>query len=261
MTKKIYAICREEKLSDLRSITRSNKHNLRLQTTLNADPSKPVPRILFGHGNPTADIKALLPKKIRKNAVIAVEVLLSATPEWFEKASPSEIEDWILAQTAWLQCRHGSRLIQALAHADEKTLHVHALWIPLKDGRLNYRDIQGSPQAQVALQDSYAAAMSRFGLVRGQRKSKRKHEHSSIVVDQLSQAKLAIVNATKAAFNLLDHLNPTMEAQDAFKVMLEILCPKAEEPEKKGGKPLLPQKTLEMQRFANMRNVAFKPNF
>lgn len=197
MPKTTYAICRLEKRTDLAQIRRSEKHNLRQQTTPNADPNGPAPKLVFGSPNLVAAVKALLPEKRRKNAVLAVEMVLTASPEWWTNAAPSQRAKWEQANLDWLQETYGANLVQVVRHDDEATPHLHAYWVPLVDGRLNYRAIHGSPKSLVELQDGYAKAMSQFGLARGQPKSARRHEHHSKVVDLWDQAQASMKETAK----------------------------------------------------------------
>nr|CRY97975.1 hypothetical protein [uncultured prokaryote] len=135
--------------------------------------------------------------KLRKDSVLAVELMLSASPEWFKHASQAQQSRWLQANTAWLEEVFGERnLLQVTLHLDETTPHLHAFVVPEIEmvetrGR---KPKGGSPAAAKApkpalaashwldgraklgeLQDRYAAAMEPFGLDRGMTGSKAKH--------------------------------------------------------------------------------------
>lgn len=121
---------------------------------------------------------AELPEKRRKDAVIAIEAVLTASPEFFEYGDQAQLEEWIEANRAWLNERYPGRLKSFVVHLDEKTPHIHAMLSTLdaKTGNLNYKTILPAKNSLAKLQDEYAEAMKPFGLRRGIRGSKAKHQ-------------------------------------------------------------------------------------
>ena len=122
---------------------------------------------------------------IRKNAVLCVEMLLTASPEYFRPDDPSRagyyepkrLEDWQQAVRGWLDDEYGDRIVRAELHLDESTPHIHAYLVPLDErGKLNCRGIFGGRQKLSQFQDSYANAMSPLGLERGIKGSRAKHK-------------------------------------------------------------------------------------
>lgn len=134
--------------------------------------------------------------KIQANAVLAIEVLMSASPEAF-KDPGFDFEGWLSAQTDYLAKRFGERNIVAVVlHLDEETPHVHALIVPeierierrgkkpanpdkprpakLKPVLAASHWVDGRAKL-AALQTDYASAMSRFGLHRGKERSGARH--------------------------------------------------------------------------------------
>lgn len=232
MAKKRYAVMREEKRSNMGQLGRCNSHNLRTRPCKNADPAKPQPVVLFGSTRLSQDVKAKIPEKRRKNAVIAVEVVLTASPDFFRNASPRQRREWVEENLRWLKEEHGGNLVQAVLHLDETTPHIHAFWVPMLDGRLNYRAISGSPRDMVAKQDRYGEAMARFGLSRGEPNSARRHAHHSNVVKQLEDAnkkleeldvvKKRLREAARAILDVADHVG-SMAGQEALKTAVEAL--------------------------------------
>jgi hypothetical protein len=86
-----------------------------------------------------------LPNKIRKDAVVAIELVLSMTPEWFDgltedrhalRQHPKFIE-WVDTSIAWARKELGQNVIDVAVHMDESSPHMHVLAVPLtQDGRL-----------------------------------------------------------------------------------------------------------------------------
>ena len=181
-----HAIARIEKLN-AGNITSSALHTARFVKTPNANSQ--VDNIRFvgeGDNRPlkSAVVERIGEQKIRKNAVLAVEMLLTASPEYFrpeepERAGyyePEKLVEWQQTVRTWLNDEYGDRIVRAELHLDESTPHIHAYLVPLDErGKLNCRGIFGGREKMSRFQDSYAAAMSPLGLERGIKGSKAKH--------------------------------------------------------------------------------------
>ena len=86
----MYAIIRVAKVKSLGSLSGLSRHHTRASPTPNANAKvREAVRVLVGSGNPYNDAKALLPAKVRKNGVLAMEHLLTASPEYFRPSNPS----------------------------------------------------------------------------------------------------------------------------------------------------------------------------
>jgi Plasmid recombination enzyme len=181
-----YGICRIKKLH-ASNLTPSAQHVERKRTTLNADPERQHICII-GEGNLETLVRERIGKenisKIRKNAVMAVEFVLTASPEYFRPSDPSQYGDWEVQKleafqtTAqkWLLEKYGDRIVKAELHLDEATPHIHAYFVPIDDrGKLNCRGLFGTRSKLSKLQDSFAKAMSPLGLERGIQGSKAVH--------------------------------------------------------------------------------------
>ena len=88
-----YAILRIKKLRTIGSVAAAGSHLHRKRHTPNADPSKGI-KVLDGSYDLCKDIETRLPKKRRVSAVLAVEMLLTASPEWFRDGG--NVESWSL---------------------------------------------------------------------------------------------------------------------------------------------------------------------
>lgn len=132
---------------------------------------------------------------IQKNAVLALEVLMTASPEAFTDPQ-FDFEGWLQAQHDYLVKRFGARnIVSAVLHLDEETPHVHAIVIPeiqRIERRGNKKTTKpptpkapkpalaanqwvGSRALLRELQDDYAGDMARFGLQRGKERSGARH--------------------------------------------------------------------------------------
>lgn len=215
--KKPYAILRIEKRKSAGAITRSNKHNHRIGPyPKNADPTKPKPRLLAGFADCPAELANRKPGKPRKDAVLAVEFVLTASPEWFAKATPEEYAAWVQKNTDWIRQELGENFVQAVLHEDEKTPHIHAYGSCLVDGKLNFAKMYGSPSKLTRLQDRYALAMKRFGLKRGEKGSKATHTEIGEMGAKVDRLEKALDGVLSALGGLVDHVT-TLAGLDALK--------------------------------------------
>ncbi|MBE9213682.1 plasmid recombination protein [Plectonema cf. radiosum LEGE 06105] len=191
-----YAIFLTKKLKTGGQIAGSASHVQRDRETPNANPYKENVWLM---GNPEQDLvqdtfNHIGNQTIRKNAVLCVELVLSASPEFFRPSTqtePGEYEQlqlnrWLDFNKQWLQERFNvtpegisvphNRIISAAAHLDEVTPHIHAHMVPIdKRGKLNASAFFGSPKLLREWQDDYAQAMKPLGLERGIRGSKATH--------------------------------------------------------------------------------------
>lgn len=188
-----FAVLRIQKLKTWGAIAASGHHNSRERYTPNADAERTVlnRQLVGSEGKNAVDAikEAIGNQRIRKNAVLGVEMLLSASPEYFRPSSPEKagahdparLQAWTQATTAWMQERYGSRVITATLHLDEATPHIHALLVPLDDkGKLNCRRLfGGSRHTLSALQTDYAEAVASIGIARGIANSRAEHQKIS----------------------------------------------------------------------------------
>ncbi len=184
-----HAIARIAKLNS-GNIASSEQHTKRVRETPNANPE--IQNIRLGGQPETKDCPTLDTivrerigeQTIRKNAVLCVEMLLTASPEYFRPDDPSRagayqpqrLEDFQQAVHQWLDEQYGDRIVRAELHLDEATPHIHAYLVPLDErGKLNCRGLFGGREKLSKFQDSYAEALSPLGLERGIKGSRAKH--------------------------------------------------------------------------------------
>lgn len=131
-----HAIARITKLKKA-NIAASAQHSRRERETPNADPEKANVRMI----NDAFDLALedlvrwrIGDQPIRKNAVLCVEMILSASPEYFRPGDPGQagywerdkLERFQFAVQGWLTDCYGDRIVCAGIHLDEATPHVHA---------------------------------------------------------------------------------------------------------------------------------------
>ena len=76
--------------------------------------------------------------RTRSNSVRVVEVLVTASPEFFKGKKKAEIKAYFQEALDFIQQHQNPRtIISAVVHMDEKTPHMHLSFVPLtEDGRL-----------------------------------------------------------------------------------------------------------------------------
>ena len=191
-------VCRVAKLKTDVAIRSAGAHIMRTKATPNADPSKSNVSLLDG-GDLTATIKARIAKAgatIRKDSVQAMEILLSASPEFFRPVKPeaygqfdrARTKEWAKANMAMLRARYGDNLISAQLHLDEATPHIHAIIVPLTpSGRLSAKETFGRASLS-KLQDAAAKCVSQLGIARGVRGSKAKHQDVAVYYTAVNES-------------------------------------------------------------------------
>jgi hypothetical protein len=176
----VFAIMRCKKLGGMGSVAASLKHCFRERDTPNADASRTADNehnAAKSTNEAMGKLRELLPEKRRKDAVLTVEYVMTASPEWWTKASKDEQADFFNQAHQWLVKKYGAdRIITATIHRDEKTPHLSAFVVPLtKDGRLSAKDFIGNRTKMTADQTSFAKAVEHLGLQRGIERSKSTH--------------------------------------------------------------------------------------
>ena len=144
-----------------------------------------------------------LERKIGKNQVRALRVMLSGSPEDMKRIRQAgQLDAWAKDSCGWLQKTFGKEnVVSAVLHLDEKTPHIHATVVPITrgecrkaklerernaaSGKKTYRTKKDRPRLCAddvmardklkAYQTTYAEAMAKYGLQRGVEGSEAKH--------------------------------------------------------------------------------------
>lgn len=213
--------CHIRTIKSFSSLSRSYSHNFRLCEVENADASLSHLNYDFidMHGENyvsecenTLDFfrsEGAIEGKIRKDAVLAFEVILTFSPDATERMKP-QIEKWGNKSVEWLkgsfnppfECAEfidketgntkklrTTNVISAVVHLDETTPHIHAIVIPIDSrGHLNSTYYTKGRDKLYAIQNSYAEAMKEFGLERGKMFSKASREEICAYYGKLKKA-------------------------------------------------------------------------
>lgn len=181
-----FAILRFEKIKSMADLAGMAGHWNRSRDTPNADPRAPEGAVRFLIGeDPVAEIQRRLPEKRRKDAVLCMEGMLSASPAYFRPEhpdrhgayDPKRTDAWVKATMGWLKKEFGDRLASAVLHLDEATPHIQVAIVPLnrKTGRLDAKTQFGRGELR-RFQTQYADALKHLGIRRGVEGSTATHQ-------------------------------------------------------------------------------------
>lgn len=240
--------CRTRKLKSF-NLSGVQKHNERQFDVPNANSEKThLNRRLIGEGhlsdlvnNRIIETKAKVIGSGKNTSNVAVEIILSASPEYF-RDNPDDIgvydekkmEAWVQRNEDFLKQKYGDNLVCLDLHLDEATPHLHAIITPLiykkKSCRRTKEQIKNNIPSRkyevfsldsktmfnrkslINLQTEAALAVKDLGILRGIRGSKAKHTTLKEFYSSIINSK----NEPLTTVPLMNHLS-----------LAEILCANA----------------------------------
>ncbi|WP_045469993.1 plasmid recombination protein, partial [Sporocytophaga myxococcoides] len=183
MDKTPRVVFRIAKLKTWGEIAAAGSHNLRARPTPNAAPGgKFIQVVALDEPAHLAVQKKIGDQKIRSNAVLAVEAIISASPEYFRPDDPSRaghwqkdrLDAWRVAVEPWI-AENFPHAVSVVLHLDEATPHYQILDVALgENGKLNCRGKYGGNLDE--WQTRAAAPVAHLGIERGIEGSTAKHE-------------------------------------------------------------------------------------
>ena len=172
-----FAILRHGKIKGAgKGVSVAHNHRLATEKTPNINSALTGLNWSAWDSKTVSRINNLLPEKTRKDAVQVVEVLLTASPDFFKSMGESmlaisknkQFSDWVKASINWAKKEFGKNLVDIVLHMDEATPHLHILSVPItKDGRLCAKEVMAKKELQ-RRQTDYAAVVAPYGLLRGE---------------------------------------------------------------------------------------------
>ncbi len=188
-------ILRTSKIKTIQQVSASSNHIQRVdyEKTLNADPAKAhLNETLVGSGDLVADVrKRIGDRTVRKNAVVCIEVLLTASPQYFRPKHPdragtynqTRLDKWKRESLRYLRKTFGDNLVSVVLHLDETSPHFHAHLVAVDfsknpKGNLNAGMYLNGKEKMSGLQTGYHRFLYQNGikLERGEIGSKAKHK-------------------------------------------------------------------------------------
>ncbi|RYZ90779.1 MAG: plasmid recombination enzyme [Proteobacteria bacterium] len=216
-----YAIMRAKKLATAGGVAASLKHHFRERPTPNADADRTPENTQHGPASSTSQamgqLRELLPEKRRKDAVLAVEYLMTASPEWWKSASQVHQDEFFARSLTWLKDKYGAQnVFVATVHRDEKSPHLAAFVVPMTvDGRLSAKEFIGNRDKMRSDQTSFAEAVRDLGLERGIEGSKARHQRIQQHYGQLERPPVTLPRLNP------DHLKPKVLQKGLFRSTVE----------------------------------------
>ena len=116
-------------------------------------------------------------RKTRKDAVLVNELLVTSDKDFFDRLDPAEQKRFFEESYKLFSERYGGQNIAyATVHMDEKTPHMHLGVVPMRDGKLQGKNVFNR-QELLWLQDKFPEHMQKLGfdLERGEKGSTREH--------------------------------------------------------------------------------------
>ena len=174
-----YAIYRTQKLKSFGEIGGSLSHTYRTRPTPNADESRIHlnEHSLETYNSCFAAIKNSIPEKRRKNAVLCIEHLITASPEWSGWNTEKE-KEFFDKSLEFVKQKYGSENVIAHSiHRDETTPHLIVYVLPIDEkGGLNAKKWLGGRAKLSQTQTDFANEVKSLGLERGLENSKARHK-------------------------------------------------------------------------------------
>ncbi|MGB3752450.1 MAG: plasmid recombination protein [Parerythrobacter sp.] len=198
---KHYAILRTEKIKTWKHLAEVGKHNNRLIPANTVPGAMPPTELVPGPDDLTERVRARhkqLGVAHEDGKVIAIEVLMTASPEWWASADNWQKKEFIEQSAKSLYDKFGKGVVSISAHTDESTPHLQAVVIPVYQDivkrrgrkpttpegiakraaeeaaaprvwRISYdRILGGSPQVLADYQTEYHSYVKHLGLARGE---------------------------------------------------------------------------------------------
>ncbi|MDN7880512.1 plasmid recombination protein [Burkholderia aenigmatica] len=155
-----YNILRTTKVKTRSDITNASEHNFRLRMQSNIDASKThLNKVLLNTLG--ADVKQSnslqikltefyqsLGIKEKKDNVLMMEFIVSASPEFFAGKNQAEVEKWANHQIGFFQKEFGEQVKIAVLHLDETTPHLHIMIGTEVKSVKNYKNRYGMCQKE-----------------------------------------------------------------------------------------------------------------
>ena len=239
-----YAILRTEKYKTRNTIAGLVGHHLRIPGSKldNVDASRSHLNVVIGAHDRDSFNKAVkaridtCTRKPRPDANKVVEMLLGASPEFFEGKSYAEQKSYLSDCVDFAKQFFGAEnIVGAYMHFDEKTPHVSVMVVPIETSvrktkkqerevtTLNASHYLGGHERMVQMQTDFALFVRARGhdLQRGEPKAETRREHEPLGAYWKKQAQEIDAAAVAAADHLDDAAIKSRVASDLLAVALD----------------------------------------
>ena len=183
-----FAICRMQKMKshDLKGIQFHNQRERESKTNSDIDKERSHKNYDFVNDENidyNERVKEIIEsqktgsRKTRKDAVLVNELLVTSDRDFFERLDPVEQKRFFEESFKLFSERYGEQNIAyATVHNDEKTPHLHIGVVPMRDGKLQGKNVFNRAEL-LWMQDKFPEHMQKLGfdLERGEKGSDRQH--------------------------------------------------------------------------------------
>ncbi|WP_442862170.1 MobV family relaxase [Alkalibacterium sp. MB6] len=183
-----FAICRMQKMKshDLKGIQFHNQRERESKTNSDIDKERSHENYDFVNDENidyNERVKEIIEsqktgsRKTRKDAVLVNELLVTSDRDFFERLDPVEQKRFFEESFKLFSERYGEQNIAyATVHNDEKTPHLHIGVVPMRDGKLQGKNVFNRAEL-LWMQDKFPEHMQKLGfdLERGEKGSDRQH--------------------------------------------------------------------------------------
>ena len=217
-----YARMTRGKLSSTKALEDAYKHNERIYQVENADPLRQHLNIelvptngktyneIFDEQIANLKIAGVKSKAIRKDAVLGFELVFGYSRE---REGTIDVDDWAKTTLDWVRENYNppngevtfidettgkekkinvDNIKHAIVHRDESNTHLHVFVVPIDPkGHLNSSYYNRNRRQLIEQQTSYAKAMEKFGLERGEAHTTAKAENIAKYYNNINKAVLA----------------------------------------------------------------------
>lgn len=138
-SEKIHCILGQRKLKQT-DIVHARGHNNREEEVGNSDRSAPPPAVIYGPEDAWIGVRDRLKDfgiRPRKGAVLALELMMTTSPEWWPSEDPiryaKKLRGFIRRSMRYLLGRYSRCAIVSITlHLDEQTPHLHVIVLPVR---------------------------------------------------------------------------------------------------------------------------------
>ncbi|NVO85415.1 plasmid recombination protein [Hymenobacter sp. P5252] len=217
-------------MTDEKHANKATTHNYRKYDVPNVDKEARHPNIEFinteerSYWDLATERIAEAGIKIRRsNSIRCVELILTASPEFFERDEKGRAADqsdsqWVKDNRAYVEKKYGKENVIAFQlQQDETTPHCHVVIVPItSDGRLSARDLI-NPVALRINQSDYHEAMAAHGLDRGVERSQAVHQPMDAMYSKQNKTATELGEKMGAASSFQDVPVKRPSVADLFK--------------------------------------------
>jgi hypothetical protein len=223
-----------------------------------------------------------LERQIGKNQVKVIRFMLSASPDDMKRIQEDgKLDDWCRDNIDWIKKTYGEEnVVAATLHLDEQTPHIHASVVPIVRGERKQKAPRKKPEENqeqkqkpkrrykkkdpnrprlccddvmakaklIEYQDTYAEAMAKYGLTRGEKGSVARH----ISLTEFYR------NQAVESKNLQTNIELLLAVEDTKRLNIEELKRQEQEAKQKSAKAeeLQQQKESELKKTEESLNQA-----